>query len=83
MTDCPNIGVYGNRCDRCGQFHYTAMQLPLYETCDVCGRIVFGSTTGLPVPGHRACGEALNRWIHPGNFDALAGRPWRGKQAAQ
>jgi hypothetical protein len=43
-------------------------QLPLYETCDVCGRVLFGFTTGLHNPPHKACGEALNRWIRDDNF---------------
>ena len=43
-------------------------QLHLYETCDVCGRVLFGFTTGLRNPPHKACGEALNRWIRDDNF---------------
>ena len=44
------------------------MQLPLYEECDVCGRLEFGHTTELPLMRpHRVCGEALDRWIRPDN----------------
>jgi hypothetical protein len=45
------------------------MQLPLYETCGVCGRIVFGFTTGAANPPHRACVIALDRWIRDDNLD--------------
>ncbi len=45
------------------------MQLPLYETCDVCGRIIFGHTTGQPNPPHKACGTALDRWIRDDNLN--------------
>lgn len=67
---CPNIGIYGYRCSLCEEFHYPAWQLELYETCDVCGAIVFGSTTGLRRP-HKACRIAINRWIRDDNVEYL------------
>jgi hypothetical protein len=70
-TTCPNIGTCGHGCSLCGQFHYTAMQLPMYETCDICGLLVFGATTGLPIRSHRACGEAIERWVRSDNVAYL------------
>lgn len=59
---CPNIGIYGYRCRLCGAFHYPAWQLELYETCDVCGAIRFGHTTGLRNRPHKACRKSIDRW---------------------
>ena len=71
MNTCPNTGTtHGYRCS-CGEFHYAAMQLPLYEECDVCGRLGFGYTTEAKNPPHRACGEALDRWVRSDNSDYL------------
>ena len=77
---CPNTGERSERtCKLCGQSHYPAMQLPIYETCDICGRIIFGYTTGVPNAPHKACVEALDRWIRADNLDYLTARatPWR------
>lgn len=42
-------------------------QLPLYEPCGVCSALVaFNSTRR-----HRACDEALDRWIRPDNVGYL------------
>ncbi len=60
-------------------------QLPLYETCSVCGGLVYGFTTGLHVAGHNACSRALDLWIRDDNLDYLTATnpPWHGQRAAQ
>jgi hypothetical protein len=55
--------------------NYGALQLPLYDRCDVCGSIVFGGTTGVPNPPHRACFEAIERWVVRRNDDTRTNYP--------
>ncbi|SHT06051.1 hypothetical protein [Mycobacteroides abscessus] len=42
-----------------------AHQIPLYEPCGVCSALVALDAT------HRACEEALDRWIRDDNLDYL------------